>query len=94
MRIFSLAFVISIATFVVGCGSDEPAPVTCPPGAESVSTAHCGVPGKRPCAPRVRAFVNEHHYVVIEVLRDRMRVCPKRPDGTLLEPCPTIALRK
>ncbi|MSP62564.1 MAG: hypothetical protein EXR72_19980 [Myxococcales bacterium] len=49
---------------------------------------------KRRCGPRVRAFVNEHHYLMVEVQKDRLRICPKRPDGTLLEACPTIPLRR
>jgi hypothetical protein len=63
-------------------------------GGAELRTPRCGVPGKRRCPPRMRAFVNDHHYVSIEVLRDQMRVCPKRPDGTLLEPCPTLPLRR
>jgi hypothetical protein len=42
----------------------------------------------------VRAFANEHHYVLVEVLRDRLRLCPKRADGTLLEECPMLPLRR
>ena len=46
-----------------------------------------------PAGARSRAFMNEHHYIMVEVRRDRFRLCPKRADGTLLEPCPTFPLR-
>jgi hypothetical protein len=63
-------------------------------GGAELRSARCGEPGKRRCPPRVHAFVNEHHYVSVEVLHDRVRLCPKRPDGTALEPCTGVPLRK
>jgi hypothetical protein len=36
--------------------------------------------------------VAAHHYVAVEVYRDDLRLCPKRPDGTPLEECVRIAL--
>ncbi len=63
-------------------------------GGAELRTPRCGVPGTKKCGARVRAFANEHHYLMVEVLRDRMKLCPKRPDGTLLEPCPLIPLRR
>ncbi|HEY7953753.1 MAG TPA: metallophosphoesterase [Polyangia bacterium] len=54
--------------------------------------AHCGVPGKRACPPHVFAFANEHHYVMVEVLPHQFRICPKRIDGTPLEPCVDLPL--
>lgn len=62
-------------------------------GGAELRKPRCGVPGRRPCGARSRAFMNEHHYIMVEVRRDRFRLCPKRADGTLLEPCPTFPLR-
>ena len=50
------------------------------------------MPGKRACPPRVLAFANEHHYVMVEVLPRFFRVCPKRPDGSAIEPCVELPL--
>lgn len=63
-------------------------------GGAELRTPRCGVRGKRRCPSRVRAFANEHHYLVIDVMGDRMRLCPKRPDGTLIEACPILPLRR
>jgi hypothetical protein len=63
-------------------------------GGAELRAPRCGAPGRRRCPPRVQAFVNEHHYVTLEVLHDRVTVCPKRPDGTPLDPCATVPLRK
>ena len=42
MRLAMLAFVISIAASVVGCGSDEPpAPPACSPGVDFVNNVRC-----------------------------------------------------
>lgn len=56
-------------------------------GGAELRAPRCGVPGRRPCAPRVAAFVNDHNYVMVEVLPSLFRVCPKHVDGTPLEPC-------
>ena len=65
-------------------------------GGAELRTQRCGIAGKKKCGPRVRAFANEHHYVVVELSRaagsERVKLCPKRPDGTLLEECPVIQL--
>ena len=63
-------------------------------GGAELRAPRCGVPGKRRCPSRVRAFANEHHYIVVDVMKDRLRLCPKRADGTLLEACPTLPLRR
>jgi hypothetical protein len=63
-------------------------------GGAELRPQRCGAPGMRKCPPRVAAFVNEHHYVSVEVLPGRVRVCPKRPDGTALEPCVAVPLRR
>lgn len=55
----------------------------------------CGVAGKPPCKPDgAELVVSAHHYVVIEVYRDDVRLCAKRPDGTLLEACHRILLNR
>jgi calcineurin-like phosphoesterase family protein len=56
-------------------------------GGAELRVARCGVPGRRACPPRVAAFVNDHSYVMVEVLPSLFRVCPKRVDGTPLESC-------
>jgi hypothetical protein len=62
-------------------------------GGAELRNARCGVPGKRACPPRVAGFANEHNYIMIELLPSLFRVCPKRVDGTALEPCTTYTLR-
>jgi hypothetical protein len=63
-------------------------------GGAELRTPRCGVPGIRKCGPRVRAFSNEHHYISVEILHATMTLCPKRADGTLLEECVTLPLKK
>jgi hypothetical protein len=62
-------------------------------GGAELRSARCGVPGKRACAPRVAAFVNDHNYVMVELLPSLFRVCPKRVDGTPIEACTQYPLR-
>jgi hypothetical protein len=54
----------------------------------------CGAPGRPACRgdDGARVAVAAHHYVAVEVYRDDLRLCPKRPDGTPLEECVRIAL--
>jgi len=56
-------------------------------GGAELRPLKCGVPGKRRCKHPPLSFYNEHNYVSVEVLPDALRVCPKRIDGTALEPC-------
>ncbi len=63
-------------------------------GGAELRTPKCGVPKRRSCGPRVKAFANEHHYIVVDVQQDRFRLCPKRADGTLLEACPVFPIRR
>lgn len=56
-------------------------------GGAELRPLKCGVPGKRRCKHPPLAFFNEHNYVSVEVLPDALRICPKRIDGTALEPC-------
>ena len=62
-------------------------------GGAELRSARCGVPGKRACPGRVTTFVNDHNYVMVEVLPSLFRVCPKRVDGTPIEPCTQYPLR-
>jgi hypothetical protein len=62
-------------------------------GGADLRPPKCGVPGKRACDPRVAAFFNEHHYVLVEVMPTFARLCPKRVDGSLLEACTLLPLR-
>ena len=62
-------------------------------GGAELRSARCGVPGKRACPPRVTTFVNDHNYVMVEVLPSLFRVCPKRVDGTPIEACTQYPLR-
>jgi predicted small lipoprotein YifL len=41
MRIFSLAFVITIAASLAGCGNDGPTKAACPPDADILNSARC-----------------------------------------------------
>ncbi|MBI4508840.1 MAG: metallophosphoesterase [Deltaproteobacteria bacterium] len=51
----------------------------------------CGGRGRARCEQDgADVAVSEHHYVVVEVFRDSVRLCPRRPDGTPLEPCVTL----
>jgi hypothetical protein len=62
-------------------------------GGAELRAARCGVPGKHACPPRVASFVNDHNYVMVELLPSLFRVCPKRADGTPIEACTQYALK-
>lgn len=62
-------------------------------GGAELRSARCGVPGKRACPARVINFVNDHNYVMVELLPSLFRVCPKHVDGSPLEPCTVYPLR-
>jgi hypothetical protein len=61
-------------------------------GGSGLYQARCGVAGKPACKTNdgMKALFSEHHYVVVEVRRDDVRMCPRRPDGTALEKCLTF----
>ena len=63
-------------------------------GGAELRPLRCGVPGKKRCKQKPAAFMNEHHYVSLEVLPGVMRLCPKRLDGTPLEECQLLRLTK
>ena len=46
------------------------------------------VPGPLPpCPPTVAVLTKTYHYVMITVAPDGIQLCPKRPDGSAVEPC-------
>lgn len=56
----------------------------------------CGVPGKRECKydDGMQHVAKEHHYVLVSVYpRDLVEVCPKRADGSALEPCTKYSVK-
>jgi len=40
-----------------------------------------------PCPPSVTVLTTAYHYIIVEVASDGISLCPRRPDGTALEPC-------
>jgi hypothetical protein len=58
-------------------------------GGAPLYPARCGVAGKPACKvdDGMRVFASTYHYVVVELFRDDLRLCPKRPDGTPVEAC-------
>jgi 3',5'-cyclic AMP phosphodiesterase CpdA len=63
-------------------------------GGAELRPLKCQTPGQKPCPPRVLAIANEHHYVLVEVLPTFFRICPKRVDGSPLEACTELPLRR
>jgi hypothetical protein len=48
----------------------------------------CGVSGKPACADDgMQKVLSAHHYIVLTLDRDVLEMCPRKPDGTLLEKC-------
>ena len=46
------------------------------------------VPGPLdPCPPTVKVLTKTFHYILVTVGPDGIQLCPKRPDGTEVEPC-------
>jgi hypothetical protein len=46
------------------------------------------VPGPlAPCPATVAALTKTYHYVLVTVAEDGITLCPKRPDGSAVEPC-------
>jgi hypothetical protein len=63
-------------------------------GGASLYGIRCGVSGRPKCAvdDGMIAIAREHHYLVLTIARE-IEVCPRRPDGTLLERCIRLATR-
>jgi hypothetical protein len=46
------------------------------------------VPGPLPpCPPTVSVLTKTFHYILVTVAADGIQLCPKRPDGSAVEPC-------
>lgn len=50
----------------------------------SVAGSPSGLP---PCPPSVAIIRKAYHYIVVDVDAQGVRVCPRAPDGTPIEPC-------
>lgn len=64
-------------------------------GGAPLYRVRCGVPGRRACGTDdgMAHVTSEHHYVAVTVYPGHTELCPRRPDGSLLEPCVTYPLR-
>jgi hypothetical protein len=40
-----------------------------------------------PCPTSVAALTKTYHYIMVEVAKSAITICPKHPDGTAVEPC-------
>ncbi len=45
----------------------------------------------RPCPASVLALTQTYHYIMVEVAKSGITMCPKHPDGTPVEPCIHLA---
>jgi hypothetical protein len=53
----------------------------------------CGVSGKPACPEDgMQKLLSEHHYIVLTLDRDVLEMCPRKPDGRLLEKCQRYSL--
>ncbi len=72
-------------TYVVTGGGGAPLyPTSCraasgPPPADARAT--------RPCPSSVLALTQTYHYIMVEVAKSGITMCPRHPDGTPVEPC-------
>ncbi len=51
-------------------------------------------PRRRRCKNQPQFFANEHHYLRLEIQPGALRICPRKPDGTPLEECQALRLRR
>lgn len=51
-------------------------------------------PRRRRCKNQPQFFANEHHYLKLDIQPGVLRICPRRPDGTPLEECQVLRLRR
>jgi hypothetical protein len=42
----------------------------------------------------VAVLTKAYHYIVVEVGAEAINLCPRRPDGSPLEPCVKLPLRR
>jgi acid phosphatase type 7 len=48
----------------------------------------CGISGKPGCPDDgMQKLASEHHFIVLTIDREMLEMCPRRPDGRLLEKC-------
>jgi hypothetical protein len=66
------------------------APLPPPSGGGTLASAPAPLPA---CPATVAIIEKTYHYVVVEVAGGSVRLCPRRPDGTAIEPCVELALR-
>jgi len=64
-------------------------------GGASLYGIRCGVKGRPKCAvdDGMQMVAREHHYLVLTIGRD-LELCARKPDGTLLERCTKLRLRR
>lgn len=65
-------------------------------GGAPLYSVRCGNKGQPRCRTRdgMRHVTSEHHYIMVTVYRTHIEICPKRADGSLLEPCLSLRARK
>ena len=63
-------------------------------GGAPLYRVRCGVRGRRACARAdgMAHVTSEHHYIIVTVYPGQVQACPKRADGSPLEPCTTYRL--
>jgi hypothetical protein len=64
-------------------------------GGASLYGIRCGISGRPKCQvdDGMQMVAREHHYVVLTIGRE-LEMCPRKPDGTLLERCTKLRLRR
>ena len=64
-------------------------------GGASLYGIRCGVPGRPKCKvdDGMEMVAREHHYIVLTIGRE-LELCPRKPDGTLLERCTKLHLQR
>ena len=73
-------------TYVVTGGGG--APLYNPTCRAATGPAPGDVPGPLPpCPSSVAVLTKTYHYVMVEVTADAIVLCPRRPDGSAVEPC-------
>src|SRR5262249_18518384 len=64
-------------------------------GGAPLYAPRCGTPGRPTCKPAgARVVPSVHNYLVLEVYRDYLTMCPKRADGTPIEACLRLDLAR
>jgi hypothetical protein len=65
-------------------------------GGASLYSQACGVSGRKKCAvdDGLQFFARTHHYVMVTIDRGQIETCPRKADGTAVEPCTKRKLKK